>query len=668
MEFTPRLMQILFLLLNTVEPIPAGKLAQQLQISKRTIFRELDHVDVQLEKYDLKLNRKSGIGFELEGSLESKYKLLQDLKSSDHFDPRNREKRQQKLLLAMLQEDELHKLFYYADLLQVSEPTISKDLDVMEEWLRKQNVMLLKRAGVGVGLAYEEEDFRKALLAYKVRYQDQTFLPQDIFERVKRIIEISDDMAVKILTSHSLESFTLYTAISVWRILNGKIVTESPNIEEIPQENRRFIQKLVRMLEEEFQVFIGRNEEYNLYIYLQGCRLQYVKSDGARIYVGQEEINVKNMVYEMANIFDPALAYELNTDKDFVEGMIAHLQPTITRLLHNMSVKNPMLDQIRVTYPEVFEKASKAAKVMERMISCRMPEDEIGFLALHFGGAMMRLENKKRSRHVVDVGVICSSGIGISILLSSKLKHHFEDKIRVEVLNNQNNSLKELDFLISTFPIETELEYVCVNPMLEAEDLDKIDELVEKYAYQKKKAVVHKKKNANVQEAMMITKEIHSIIQSFSFQRLPADIEFDMALKIISTFFDEDIKKAEQIYRGFHKREALSTQVIEEFEIVFLHAQTTVVEESKFMVVLPKGEYFSNAYFKKTRAIIVMLVPKDDPRRTLAISSVSSRIFEEEEFLEEIKTGKEEIVFKKIGETLEDYFNEYLRIMYDQNN
>ena len=80
MEFTPRLMQILFLLLNTVEPIPAGKLAQQLQISKRTIFRELDHVDVQLEKYGLKLNRKSGIGFELEGSLESKYKLLEDFK------------------------------------------------------------------------------------------------------------------------------------------------------------------------------------------------------------------------------------------------------------------------------------------------------------------------------------------------------------------------------------------------------------------------------------------------------------------------------------------------------------------------------------------------------------------------------------------------------------
>ena len=86
------------------------------------------------------------------------------------------------------------------------------------------------------------------------------------------------------------------------------------------------------------------------------------------------------------------------------------------------------------------------------------------------------------------------------------------------------------------------------------------------------------------------------------------------------------------------------------------------------MVVLPKGEYFSNVYFKKARAIIVMLVPKDDPRRTLAISGVSSRIFEEEEFLEEIKAGKEEVVFKKIGETLEDYFNEYLRIMYDQNN
>ena len=168
MEFTPRLMQILFLLLNAEKPIPAAKLAEQLQISKRTIFRELDHVDSSLEKYGLKLERKSRTGFELTGDLQDKQRLLTELQKSDHFDPRNREERQQKLILAMMKEDELQKLFYYADMLQVSEPTVSKDLEALEKWFQRQNILLLRRAGFGMGLVYKEEDYRKALLAYEV--------------------------------------------------------------------------------------------------------------------------------------------------------------------------------------------------------------------------------------------------------------------------------------------------------------------------------------------------------------------------------------------------------------------------------------------------------------------------------------------------------------------
>ena len=59
------------------------------------------------------------------------------------------------------------------------------------------------------------------------------------------------------------------------------------------------------------------------------------------------------MIYEMANAFDPATAYELKDDADFMEGMIAHLQPTITRLIHRIPIKNPLLFQTKQAYPEV---------------------------------------------------------------------------------------------------------------------------------------------------------------------------------------------------------------------------------------------------------------------------------------------------------------------------
>ena len=164
----------------------------------------------------------------------------------------------------------------------------------------------------------------------------------------------------------------------------------------------------------------------------------------------------------------------------------------------------------------------------------------------------------------------------------------------------------------------------------------------------------------------MITNEINSIIKGFCFEYLPKDISFTEVLLKISDHFTEDVDEKEQLYKDFSEREALSTQVIEEFGIVFLHARTTVIEQSQFIVALPEGEYFSDPYFKKTRAIIVMLIPEDDPRTTLAVSSISNEMFEDEEFLEEIKCGQEEIVFPKIKNILEDYFNEYLRSVYDK--
>ena len=42
MDFSPRLIQILILLLNSENPIPATILAEKLQISKRTLSRELE--------------------------------------------------------------------------------------------------------------------------------------------------------------------------------------------------------------------------------------------------------------------------------------------------------------------------------------------------------------------------------------------------------------------------------------------------------------------------------------------------------------------------------------------------------------------------------------------------------------------------------------------------
>ena len=62
MMFSARLIQILSLLLSSDRPIPAGSFAENMQISKRTVFRELENVDKYLKENELELETKSKKG------------------------------------------------------------------------------------------------------------------------------------------------------------------------------------------------------------------------------------------------------------------------------------------------------------------------------------------------------------------------------------------------------------------------------------------------------------------------------------------------------------------------------------------------------------------------------------------------------------------------------
>jgi mannitol operon transcriptional antiterminator len=84
MNFSARSIQTLFLLLRSAKPIPAGILAENLQISKRTMFRELSSLSKRLTDYDLKLDTKSKKGVSITGSEFNKYKLLDQLKDLEY--------------------------------------------------------------------------------------------------------------------------------------------------------------------------------------------------------------------------------------------------------------------------------------------------------------------------------------------------------------------------------------------------------------------------------------------------------------------------------------------------------------------------------------------------------------------------------------------------------
>ncbi len=72
MELTPRLKQILMIMLREEQALPVKELAVRIGVSKRTVQRELDYIGNSLNPYRLKFETKTGKGVWLSGEKADK--------------------------------------------------------------------------------------------------------------------------------------------------------------------------------------------------------------------------------------------------------------------------------------------------------------------------------------------------------------------------------------------------------------------------------------------------------------------------------------------------------------------------------------------------------------------------------------------------------------------
>ena len=115
----------------------------------------------------------------------------------------------------------------------------------------------------------------------------------------------------------------------------------------------------------------------------------------------------------MIDAYDPNIAYLLKQDDGFIRGLLAHMEPTLIRLKNGMNITNPLLDQIKQDYAVIYQNCQRIAVILQNYVGCEIPDAEIGFLAIHFGAAIVRMENQQEQKRKVWIGVVCASGIGI---------------------------------------------------------------------------------------------------------------------------------------------------------------------------------------------------------------------------------------------------------------
>lgn len=696
MNVTPRLQQILLLMLKKDEKISIKQLAEEIGVSKRTAQRELEYVQTVLKKYNIQFQSKTGTGVWLEGTLEDKQRLMQELDKEDAIDSVDRSERRKRLILEILKDRTPQKLYYYGNLFGVSEATISTDMDAVESWFETFRLKIVRKQGYGVVLEGSEKDYRRAMrhfidenidtemirdvydnkedallqvLGNRDKRNMYRILDRDILKRVISCVVKLNDRYITNLTENSYIGLILHVTIAVNRILKKEIIEENPDLLSKLQKDEEYESALCigKALEEEFRVQIPSIETAYIWLHLKGAKRQHLdlKSNGEESgQVGDQQMIV--LLNRMIEAYDSDFAYVLKQDDEFIRGILAHLSPTMVRLMNGMTIANPLLDQIKTDYALVYKKCKKVAKVLEEELQCRVPETEIGFLAIHFGAALVRLDDQKEKKRVVVVGVICASGIGISQLMCTKIKKIFSSRVELTAYGTSDITPyieEKTDFFVSSIPTELEnAKVLYVSPLLVESDLEEIEKQIYKYeriAKPRQEEVFTRQ----LEQVNYVAAQIKTIIKDMFCMRVCNDSSFEQLLNAMTGRITARSENRLMIQRDIMAREQLSTQIFPAFGFALLHTRTRGVVKPGFFVCLTNDlKAFSDPYFQQINVVILMLLPQDENVRLNSeiMGFLSAALIEEMDFLEIIESGEEEEIREEVSRQLKKYFYQYL--------
>lgn len=695
---------ILELLIQQREGVTIREIANSLHVSERTIHRDLNTFNNLLHPYELVLEKKASKGVVLKGTKEQLDQFNQDLQDAKYFDfvP---EQRQVLIACKLLESFEPRKLQSLATDLNVTVATISSDLEKVETWLLKHGVKIEKRRGLGIQITGTESAKRRAIS----RILAENFDESDILQYIRRRIpnndaDVSQSIAGQLLGFINVDklkvveeavekinrslpykiadsayiALVVHLALAIERITKGERITMNTDLSNHLQEKKEYslARDLGLELEKQFGIHMPEAEIGYITMHLRGAKFRHDQ----QVSFNEDNLDTAMIAKRLINHVSQNPDVNLTNDNSLYQGLMAHLDPALYRLKQGMHIHNPLQEKIQQNYPKLFNQVKKAFG--EVLPNLTIPDEEIGFLVLHFGSAIERVGNKRKHKALV----ICSSGIGSSKMIASRLKNEFPnitDVKNISLFELDEKKSRDLDLIISTIPlVDYAIDYVQVNPFLTDDDVRKIEDYIERkeHLYSINKHMVRKIASEDSKDTVNTAETTTTMLKQIQ-RSLPVTIDLLSHFKLYVNDSKKDvwtsvddvlqhlkrqfiITDTQEVIDHLKVREEMSGLGIPDSTMALFHARSDHVEKPVFIINDLTDSYTVNAMDGKTiemKRILLMLGPtKMSEEEAEVLSSISSMIIENELSMTTFETGSEQEISNHISNKMIIYYQNYL--------
>ena len=486
-------------LLETVGPASVDDLATELKLTDRMVRYNLASVESVLGGHGLRLARRRGVGIWVEGSPSARRDLLVALDETTGpavLDPTDRRGR---ILLALLiASPDPVRSEALEDRLGVSRPTIRRDMREAETWLEQHRLHLRRMPGRGIAVAGSEIDLRGGLLALVLEIVPERVLqrtldrvdvagapgpagPAAAQTEIETFLDRLDLAAFRAILGDELSDIddrdptvttaALYLAIAAHRIRGGQAVRLGTGRLRslLDHPASASAARIATAVEAVVGVPLGRTDVAAITESLLG--LTQLVDETAR----PDAVDVRyidRVIAAAAERIHPSLA----TDEQLRTSLLDHVRRLHVRLRFGLPVSNPLQQEVRKRYPDVYRAAAQILAEAGPVAGTETPVEEIGLLTMYLAGSLER----HRLRPKVRVTVVCPAGMATAWILVSRLVAEFPQIDVIRVVSKaafETEPGEEPDLVVSTIPLAdlpAATTLIVVSPLLREADVRRL--------------------------------------------------------------------------------------------------------------------------------------------------------------------------------------------------
>ncbi|WP_213818248.1 BglG family transcription antiterminator [Garciella nitratireducens] len=459
-----RLYQLLLFLLNQTDYISAKKIANYLNVSSRTIYNDINSQEF---KYLLKgayIDKRPKVGIKLIADKQQKNYLRSQMENTSLYSLQryNSYNDLTNILLVMFTSKNYTTINKLSKQLYMSQKTLRIAIDNTNNWLESYGIKIQSRKNCGLFISGKEKDIRQVFkdVCLNLQNSDSNFqnhhnnrLNKDFKDNLNQIFtsEVVDKIVDIVNTSevNLNENYTDYDYVNIVIklcivVLRNKLGKKVESDQQFNNDIReKLVAELIRLqLESTFNLKLSNDELNEITLFILSTRKQ-------NSILSSYDKNMINIIEKFIHLLSESLNVNLNNDDELKINLIRHLNPAIRRIRYGIKIENPLLNQIKYEYPNVYISVMTAIEEIEKNENIVFDANELGFICLHIVAGI----NRSTKKRYISAILICDGGLTISNFLKSKIEKQFNEISIVKTIPSNNfnkNLLDQYDLVLNS--------------------------------------------------------------------------------------------------------------------------------------------------------------------------------------------------------------------------